>query len=831
MGTARACVLALAIGLTGCPSDEVGSDDRGRAGDACGPEIRECVVGLVCLAGRCREACVTNTDCTSLDVCDEGVCMGLDEYCAALDNVGSTAVDTTARACVIEDCAPGWEDLDGVWANGCEEICAPTGPDRCNGADDDCSGQADDIVDVGADCGSRFPSAVGVAGWLCTGVCEIAGCLAGFADINGAVADGCELECTPTGSEVCDGLDNDCNAAVDDVPAGALTAECTTELPGAGQVAAWDCVAGACAIGECVSGWSDIANGTTDGCEAACVPTAPPTEVCDGSDNDCDGATDPEDAPGCVVYYNDDDGDGLGGVAFRCLCEPSAPFTVTVSGDCDESLASCNTDCATDADADGAVDCADTCVDWDADGYGAPGGLGDSCLGSDCDDVPTGCGVDCNPGLVEVCDGQDNDCADGVDVPLGPSPLCGQQLGVCEGSSSPGCSGASGWQSCGNSTYDSWAQSQFGVSYDSSGSNDSPCDFFDNDCDGEVDDGCELAIEVFDNNNSILNPEMVVALAVDGDGDLWVVNSANELFYLPFGASDFEQVTLVTPNGPVTAMVTDASDDLWLGFETWCTSDDDNDPPCDCGAWRILADRSAAEFICTEALSNRDNWVTALAADATGRVFIGTPDDMTVYFPPPDNVIGCDINVPGGDVASLAVDDNPPGRLFIGLNSNDIRLCETELVTGPSSCSTSCMTDDLPFGFGGNGLNAIDFWDHGTPADRSDDFLVVGEGGDGGGGPGRGNLAIYDIDNQRSVRDWRRNTRAAVFDRTRGWAFSGGMNEGLTLIRNVDNPSTQTFDPGDGLPDDDVFALAFDQAHGILWIGTDRGVARVRFYQ
>jgi hypothetical protein len=110
-------LLALAVA---CSGDEPAAG--GRLGDACGPGIRECEDPLVCVAGRCRQACVTDADCGDVEACDEGVCMGLVEYCAGLDNVGDTAIDTTGgnRACVVESCEPGWEDRDGAWANGCE---------------------------------------------------------------------------------------------------------------------------------------------------------------------------------------------------------------------------------------------------------------------------------------------------------------------------------------------------------------------------------------------------------------------------------------------------------------------------------------------------------------------------------------------------------------------------------------------------------------------------------------------------------------------------------------------------------------------------------------
>lgn len=100
----------------------------------------------------------------------------------------------------------------------------------------------------------------------------IDGCRPGYADANGDVGDGCECELIEGATEVCDGLDNDCNGTVDDgVPGAGIVCETGQE--------------GLCADGEtaCVGG------------QYQCVPNVGASaEVCDGEDNDCDGAIDEE---------------------------------------------------------------------------------------------------------------------------------------------------------------------------------------------------------------------------------------------------------------------------------------------------------------------------------------------------------------------------------------------------------------------------------------------------------------------------------------------------------------------------------------------------------
>ena len=149
-----------------------------------------------------------------------------------------------------------------------------SGPELCNGLDDDCNGQVDDnVAAVGNPCNTGL-----------MGVCGV-----GAVDCQ----DGKPL-CVQTNDpmpEVCDNLDNDCNGQVDDnAPGGGDT--CMTGLPG-----------------PCALGVLACANGAFS-CAQQNQAVA---EVCgDQVDNDCDGTV--------------DNGCGMGGMCSHSPCVPGGPL-------------------------------------------------------------------------------------------------------------------------------------------------------------------------------------------------------------------------------------------------------------------------------------------------------------------------------------------------------------------------------------------------------------------------------------------------------------------------------------------------------------------------
>jgi len=138
----------------------------------------------------------------------------------------------------------------------------------------------------------------------------------------------------PGVAETCDGLDNDCNGLVDDLPT--FTYYLDSDGDGYGDATA--------ALDTCLTdppaGY--VANNLDcDDLAAALNPGV--AETCDGLDNDCNGLVD--DLP-IFTYYLDRDSDGYGdltGVLDTCL-NPAPAGYVANSLDCNDSDPAINPD-------------------------------------------------------------------------------------------------------------------------------------------------------------------------------------------------------------------------------------------------------------------------------------------------------------------------------------------------------------------------------------------------------------------------------------------------------------------------------------------------------
>jgi hypothetical protein len=211
----------------------------------------------------------------------------------------------------------------------------------------------------------------------------------GDADDDGFLPAGTPADCNdlnaavnPDATEVCNGIDDDCDGTADTGAANCTVYYKDGDSDGYGKTADSQC---RCSPS---SPYTVTNNLDCDDSKSAVNPNA--AEACDSIDNDCDGSIDEEGATSCITYYFDYDKDNYGLLAnSKCLCAISGFYRAANSGDCNDNddtvnpgkvhgsnPETCNgrdDDCDgqtdegnTDLDNDGTKDCVDT--DRDGDG-------------------------------------------------------------------------------------------------------------------------------------------------------------------------------------------------------------------------------------------------------------------------------------------------------------------------------------------------------------------------------------------------------------------------------------------------------------------------------
>ncbi len=358
--------------------------------------------------------------------------------------------------------ATSWIEVSGDCHDD-DPAAHPGAFERCNAQDDDCDRQTDEDLP-----GPWYADADGDGWGDALDVADL--CLPGRVHTPGDCDDDAPNR-SPTGAEVCDGLDNDCDGFVDeadepryadadhdnhgdrtqplgvcgvllgddcddtdrDVRPGAVEScdgvdnDCDGVIDGVGPWYAdddddgwgdpgapqWTCSGGVSLAGDC-----DDTDRDVHPADGPCTVRGQNCDLCDGVDTDCDGRVD-EDA--AAVAWIDADGDGFGDPLLGACAE--ADGLVTVAGDCADTdperfpgaLERCD---GVDQDCDGVVDGGPWVADRDGDGFGDATDPGGSECGegltsdrSDCDDADP----DRSPSASERCNSLDDDCDGRVD--------------------------------------------------------------------------------------------------------------------------------------------------------------------------------------------------------------------------------------------------------------------------------------------------------------------------------------------------------------------------------------------------------------------------------
>ena len=388
--------------------------------NSCDPSTSQCVAVNLATGATCEDGSL----CTSGDQCVAGTCFGggasncndgnacTDDSCAPATgcanvtnnaNACSDGNVCTADACVAGVCSSKTIDADGdgygpsaTCGGDCDDGNAaihPGAAEVCNGVDDNCNGKTDEAGATNCTLFYKDADSDGYGGGTPSCLCAAS---AIYSTSKGGDCNDNDPTINPARTEVCNGVDDDCNGQIDE---GLVTVTYyqDSDFDGYGNAAVsksacsqpmgYVTVSGDCndASPTVHPGATEICNGVDDNCngtvdegvklnfyadadgdgygdtsklvQACSAPvgdvsdhtdcddtraTVHPgaTEICNGLDDNCNGQTD--EGLGTATYYADADADGYGAGTGKAACGPLASYTAMVSGDCNDASAAVN---------------------------------------------------------------------------------------------------------------------------------------------------------------------------------------------------------------------------------------------------------------------------------------------------------------------------------------------------------------------------------------------------------------------------------------------------------------------------------------------------------